>query len=129
MPVDTEINFKAWEYSRTQLMALLLGIMIDLNIIDQPEKFEGHPAVLFIEEVASSYSDNPYHSFLHCVDVTYFLYWTLKDLIERGVVWLNTLDIAALIISAIAHDSLHPGSNNNFQVTHSSSLLPGKSKQ
>eukprot|EP00842_Homolaphlyctis_polyrhiza_P000172 jgi/Hompol1/1155/HPOL_001331-RA len=73
----------------------------------------------FTSEVAEHYFDNPYHSFYHAIDMTYMTYYLLHDMGIREQLDLTSADVAALLLAAIAHDVLHPGTNNLFQVNSS----------
>lgn len=73
--------------------------------------------------VSSNYCDTPYHSFFHAMDMTYMTYYMLIDMGLRLQLDLNALDVAALLIAALGHDVLHPGTNNLFQVKKKKLLL------
>lgn len=62
--------------------------------------------VAFIRDCASGYSaSNPYHSFVHAMDVSQFIYTMLFDM--NASYYLTKEDIAALLISSIGHDIGH----------------------
>jgi hypothetical protein len=63
-----------------------------------------------------NYFENPYHSFHHAIDVTYFAYYLMEDMSLAEQLDLTPSDKAVLLISALGHDVLHPGTNNLYQV-------------
>jgi len=66
----------------------------------------------FVQEVAAGYKPNPYHAFLHAVDVvhTVFRYLTLLKA-ER---YVSMIDQFALLVASVGHDIGHIGLNNSF---------------
>ncbi|CAE8639012.1 unnamed protein product [Polarella glacialis] len=76
--------------------------------------------VRWIATIASMYLDNPYHSWRHAYDVFQFSYFALSE--GAGSRFFNYHDMLALMISAIAHDVGHTGTNNSFLVQTRSPL-------
>lgn len=70
----------------------------------------------FIDDVRSGYLDNPYHCFYHAIDVAFVVFYILETLGVQRQLGLSKVDTAALLIAALAHDILHPGLNNLYQV-------------
>ncbi|RKP02065.1 hypothetical protein CXG81DRAFT_3602, partial [Caulochytrium protostelioides] len=70
----------------------------------------------FNQAVDRGYHDNPYHNFLHGVDVTYFLFHFLEEAEGAHGTCFDSRELAALLIAALAHDIGHPGKNNLFQI-------------
>ena len=74
----------------------------------------------FVSDVATHYSDNPFHCFKHAFMVTHTAWLFLRhDNVRR---LLEDLDCLALLLSAICHDLEHPGTTNAFQVNTCSAL-------
>jgi class 3 adenylate cyclase len=74
----------------------------------------------FVSDVATHYSDNPFHCFKHAFMVTHTAWLFLRhDHVRR---LLEDLDCLALLLSAICHDVEHPGTTNAFQVNTCSPL-------
>jgi len=72
-------------------------------------------------DVRESYvKQNPYHNFKHAFDVTQTLYVMLTTF--GAATYLTPLEILSLLVSAICHDSEHPGFNNAFLINTDSSL-------
>lgn len=109
------MDFKVWEWSTPQLYGLVLGMFVKTGVVTDPQTLSS--LLLFIIDVANGYKDNPYHSFLHAVDVTYIVHWILDDLGLREELAFTTIEIVALLVAALTHDVLHPGMNNLFHVS------------
>jgi hypothetical protein len=74
----------------------------------------------FIKVLEENYLDNPYHNYVHCVDVCHACYLYLTK--YKAGELLQLADILALLISALCHDINHPGLNNSFHVKQQSEL-------
>jgi hypothetical protein len=72
----------------------------------------------FATTIQKNYFDNPYHSFYHAIDVTYIVYYLMEDMSLADQLDLTFSDKAILLISALGHDVLHPGTNNLYQVLY-----------
>ncbi|KAI9280510.1 hypothetical protein BY458DRAFT_430667 [Sporodiniella umbellata] len=99
-------------------------LLPDMQPIDQEQLYE------FIIDLSSLYhDDNPYHNFSHAVDVLQCIYYFLCQIgllsfadpsTKRSTTTaeeeriLKSMDIFALLIAAIGHDTGHPGVNNTF---------------
>ncbi|CEG68209.1 hypothetical protein RMATCC62417_04519 [Rhizopus microsporus] len=92
----------------------------------------------FVIDLSNLYhDDNPYHNFSHAVDVLQCIYYFLchigllsfadptiqpnKPQCDKGCI-LRPIDIFALLIAAIGHDTGHPGVNNAFLINTSAPL-------
>eukprot|EP01041_Mallomonas_annulata_P009505 gene9505-19745_t len=69
---------------------------------------------LFLSILHEKYNANPYHNFLHAVDVCHGCYriLTITNLYQI----LPPLEILSLLIAALGHDIGHPAVNNAFLV-------------
>ncbi|KAG0748603.1 hypothetical protein G6F57_004231 [Rhizopus arrhizus] len=92
----------------------------------------------FVIDLSNLYhDDNPYHNFFHAVDVLQCIYYFLcqinllpfadhstikKPKDDKRHCILRSIDIFALLIAAIGHDTGHPGVNNAFLISTSSPL-------
>ncbi|KAJ1988602.1 hypothetical protein GGI26_002444 [Coemansia sp. RSA 1358] len=106
------LDFDPWSYSRAEKHGILLSIFKHLNMLAVLE-LPPSDVLDFCLDIESLYSDVPYHSFNHAVDVVVKLYYVLNDL--QASAYLASYDIASLIISGLCHDAGHPGLNNLFQ--------------
>ncbi|ETO18762.1 hypothetical protein RFI_18494 [Reticulomyxa filosa] len=73
----------------------------------------------FFVEITGQYKDNPYHNYIHGVDVLANCNYFMRAHVFDG---LNCLDILACLLSAACHDVGHPGNNNAFEVAVESEL-------
>ncbi|KAI8819856.1 uncharacterized protein EV422DRAFT_487941, partial [Fimicolochytrium jonesii] len=108
------IDFAVWNWSKPQLYGICLGMFVRNGLI--PSSTALARLLDFIVDMAAGYFDNAYHSFLHAVDVTYMVYWSLVDLELAEKLQFSTVDFVAILIAALAHDVLHPGFNNLYQI-------------
>jgi YesN/AraC family two-component response regulator len=74
----------------------------------------------FLKKIEEMYHENPYHNFLHSMDVTQFSYACLKT--KQLSEYFAPIDKLILMFSAICHDLDHPGLNNNYQINSKSRL-------
>src|SRR5689334_8057252 len=70
----------------------------------------------FSVDISNNYFNNPYHSFYHAIDVSYMVYYLIEDLNMGEQLDLTLSEKAGILISALGHDVLHPGTNNIYQV-------------
>ncbi|KAI9026195.1 hypothetical protein DFJ74DRAFT_704690 [Hyaloraphidium curvatum] len=109
---DRGLDFDAFKHSFAELYGIVLGMFFALGIATRAPQLE--VLLAFLRDVALDYRPNPYHSWYHAVDVTYMVFHSLT---EFGVgVYLSRAEMCALLLSAVAHDVLHPGKNNLFQI-------------
>ncbi|KAJ2868050.1 hypothetical protein GGI22_000913 [Coemansia erecta] len=106
------LGFNPWDYSRAEKHGILLAVFKNLNILAVLE-LPPSDVLDFCLDIEALYTDVPYHSFNHAIDVVVKLYYVLSDL--QASSYLASYDIACLIISGICHDAGHPGLNNLFQ--------------
>jgi hypothetical protein len=67
----------------------------------------------FLSELRRSYNDVPYHNWLHSIDVAQFCYGVVINC--KLTDFLDGIEVFALLLSAICHDTDHDGFNNTFQ--------------
>jgi calcium/calmodulin-dependent 3',5'-cyclic nucleotide phosphodiesterase len=79
------------------------------------EKFQIRPSVLraFIEQLELGYKKNPYHNFIHALDIFQTVHYLLLSL-QSG--FLDSCEIFALLVGALVHDLGHDGFNNTFHI-------------
>ncbi|KAJ1666999.1 hypothetical protein EV178_001719 [Coemansia sp. RSA 1646] len=106
------LNFNPWDYSHSEKHGILLAIFKNLNILTVLE-LSPSDMLEFCLDIETLYTEVPYHSFNHAIDVVVKLYYVLNNL--QASAYLASYDIACLIIGGICHDAGHPGLNNLFQ--------------
>ncbi|KAJ3157850.1 hypothetical protein HDU89_000229 [Geranomyces variabilis] len=114
------MDFKVWDWTKPEMYGLLLGMFVKNGLVPNSATLCG--LLNFVIDMADGYLDNPYHSFLHAVDVTYMVYYSLVDLALAAELAFTTVDFVSLLIAALAHDVLHPGVNNLFHVNAKTDL-------
>lgn len=74
----------------------------------------------FLQAIRKAYHSNPFHNFTHVWGVLHLTF----QLLERCKLYqyLTSLDILALMISAICHDVDHRGVTNQFEIASKSDL-------
>jgi hypothetical protein len=66
----------------------------------------------FMISIRSHYNDVLYHNWFHALDVVQFVYMLYKSV--HFECFLTDLEVFALFVAAICHDTGHNGLNNNF---------------
>ncbi len=108
------MDFNVFDWKREMQIGLYLGMFVKMGLVTNSlglqKLFE------FAVEISNNYFDNPYHSFYHAIDVTYVTYYLIEDMAIAEQLDFLPSDKAILLLSALGHDVLHPGSNNLYQV-------------
>ncbi|PVU89968.1 hypothetical protein BB559_004852 [Furculomyces boomerangus] len=112
-------EFDPWKFDRPERIGIILGIFKDMNVLEILE-INIDEMIDFVLLVEDSYQNVPYHSFCHAVDVFVKTYYMLNDLEMSN--YLTKYDIISLMISALCHDTGHPGLNNLYQVNARTNL-------
>ncbi|KAI9226066.1 MAG: hypothetical protein DHS80DRAFT_1254, partial [Piptocephalis tieghemiana] len=98
---------------RSEQYSLLVDLSRDLGV-QRTLQIDDSTLLGFYEACASGYPDNPYHNFVHALDVTVILHRLLREL--GAGVYLTPLDVAVTVLAAVCHDVGHPGVNNLYHV-------------
>lgn len=96
-------------------MGLYLGMFVKEDLVGDNENL--CKILAFACEIFENYLDNPYHSGLHAIDVTYSAYYILTGMGISAQIEMTDYEMAAILLAALGHDVLHPGMNNVFQVS------------
>jgi hypothetical protein len=106
-------GFDVFQYSKTELRYFFVYMMKSLNYFD---KFMISPSTFWrlLLKVEKCYNDNIYHNFYHCFDVTQYIYALISDPSISSI--FNDMDKLTLLLSALFHDTDHPGLNNNYLI-------------
>merc|ERR1712136_351034 len=101
-----------------EVMAFGIGKSFDLS---KRFKIPERSLVNWIVAAGEHYIEsNPYHNWLHAVDVFQFCFMSLTD--GGAGKFFSVQDLFALLTSTIAHDVGHPGTNNAFLVNSGAKL-------
>ncbi len=115
----TEWAFNVFEHTEDELLVLTRQMFIHLDMLTH---FNIAADVLerFLLAVKQQYKPNPYHNWMHAVDVMQatFCFLTHFD----GYKQLAHLDVLALFVAALCHDLGHPGVNNAHMILTRSDL-------
>jgi hypothetical protein len=100
-----------------ELVGIALGMFVKLGLVKLEDDTSLSILIDFLEDVRIGYLDNPYHCFHHAIDVAFVVFYMLEVMGVQRLLGLSKVDVAALLIAALAHDILHTGLNNLYQVT------------
>ena len=114
-------NFDVWKTAREDMPTVCSSIILHRALPTKFNiKFEKWCGLYRQVEYNMSTSMNPYHNFIHVVDV---MQTCASFLGEMGASFvLNDTDILALYLSAFLHDIGHPGLNNVYQINAETAL-------
>lgn len=96
------------------MIGLFLGMFVKLDIVTNSKVLQG--LFEFAVEISNNYFANPYHSFYHAIDVAYMVNYLFVEMGITDQTEMSKFEQAALLLSALGHDVLHPGTNNLYQV-------------
>lgn len=68
----------------------------------------------FLKALRNGYKPNPFHNWLHAIDVTQTLFYFL---IMGGSKFFSNLEIFAMLVSGLCHDLEHPGLTNSYLIS------------
>jgi hypothetical protein len=108
-------DFNIWKINHSDLPVLCSAIVLYHSL---PQKFnikyEKWCGLYRQVEINMSISINPYHNFLHIIDVMQTCAAFLAEMGASKI--LHDQDILSLYLSAFLHDIGHPGLNNVYQI-------------
>jgi GAF domain-containing protein len=116
-------EFDVFSYSDDELCSFAMTIIAEetglLGLLNIPiGKLQS-----LILAIRKKYCHHPFHNFKHAFSVLHFSYLILRhNKANSHADILDSLDVLALLISALAHDVAHTGRTNQFEI-NSSSLL------
>jgi hypothetical protein len=108
------MDFNVFDWKREEQIGLYLGMFVKMGLVQDSLGLQ--TLFEFAVDVSNHYYDNPYHSFHHAIDVTYITFYLIEDLSMAEQLDLFPSEKAILLLSALGHDVLHPGTNNQYQV-------------
>ena len=113
-----EWDFDVFSVPYTDLLALAYHALIMHPAISaESSKFDLKKLWRYICEIASRYHLRPFHNFRHATDVLLGTAHIMR-LVERdhAGTFKDSLMVAALLVSALVHDTDHPGVMNGYLV-------------
>jgi high affinity cGMP-specific 3',5'-cyclic phosphodiesterase 9 len=131
----THAELHTWEFdvlshSAENLVVVVVSIFEELKCIhpkgisSEEKKTRAFQGLSFVSQdvlenfivlVSSKYSSqNTYHNFYHCVDVTHATFLIISKIRKRANI--NSFESFCLLVAALAHDLDHPGVNNAFLI-------------
>jgi hypothetical protein len=108
------MDFNVFQWSKEKQMGLYLGMFVKNQTIPCSKTLQ--LLFEFAIEISDNYFQNPYHSFYHAIDVAYMTYYLMEDMTMAQQLEFTPSEKVTLLIAALGHDVLHPGTNNLFQV-------------
>jgi hypothetical protein len=113
------LQFDTLSFSADDLCHLVLQMFMEVEI-PKIGRFEEEQMKHLILDVRGTMKDNPYHNWYHVVDVTQIVFGLIMKAEMKNR--LGSIQLFALLVSAICHDLDHPGLNNPFLVLSSADL-------
>lgn len=104
---------------RADVQAVTYGFTAPYNLVGR-YKIDNARLEHWVSEIANLYNANPYHNWMHAIDVFQFLHCCLA--VGGAGEYFNFQDILAILFGAIAHDVGHTGVNNAFLINSSAKL-------
>ncbi|KAJ3320897.1 hypothetical protein HDV06_004793 [Boothiomyces sp. JEL0866] len=114
------MDFNVFDWNREDMIGLFLGMFVKLELVTNSKVLQG--LFEFSVEISNNYFPNPYHSFYHAVDVAYMVNYLFAEMGINDQTEMTKFEQAALLLAALGHDVLHPGTNNLYQVNSNSSV-------
>lgn len=105
-------NFDLTQYSRSVLCEVLVA-MFETQDLLAPFAVSHTQFEAFVHDLCDEYAFNPFHSFVHAVDVTAGAYIGVRQF--GGASRLRPISQWALFLAAAGHDVGHPGTTNAHQ--------------
>ncbi|CAG9460667.1 unnamed protein product [Pedinophyceae sp. YPF-701] len=114
-PLDvTALGTAAWDasrYTREELAWYVMAIFEAVGLLSSG-LIPHEKLWRLVQELLRRYQDVPYHGCQHAVDVTHSV--AMYILRTEAQLALTEVEVAALMLAALAHDVGHPGVNNAF---------------
>jgi hypothetical protein len=109
-----KMDFVVFDWKKEELIGIFLGMFVKIRVLKNSIALQS--LFEFAVTIADNYKENPYHSFFHAADVAYMVFYLLEDMQISELAEIPPSDIVVLLVAALGHDVLHPGTNNLFQV-------------
>ncbi|KAJ3339729.1 High affinity cAMP-specific and IBMX-insensitive 3',5'-cyclic phosphodiesterase 9A [Gonapodya sp. JEL0774] len=95
-------------FNGVDLYAIVAGIFVRLGLVNRPMKLK--LLLEFIHEISQSYLDNP----SNVAESRIKTYYILTE--YQISIYFSKLEVCAVLVAALGHDVLHPGTSNLFQI-------------
>ncbi|KAG1122402.1 hypothetical protein G6F42_011515 [Rhizopus arrhizus] len=119
LALDMSLKSNVLSLNRTDLYAHALSLFVRSNV-HKVLDLSVSQLLDFLIDVADKYTEAPYHTFYHAVDIVTILYYLCHDL--NADMYLTDLDKSILMVAALCHDIGHPGFTNCFQINTKTEL-------
>ncbi|GAN05409.1 high affinity cGMP-specific 3',5'-cyclic phosphodiesterase 9A-like isoform X2 [Mucor ambiguus] len=119
LTLDMSLKLNVLSLNRTDLYAHALSLFVRSNV-HKVLDLSVSQLLDFLIDVADKYTEAPYHTFYHAVDIVTILYYLCHDL--NADMYLTDLDKSILLVAALCHDIGHPGFTNSFQINTKTEL-------
>ncbi|KAG2199600.1 hypothetical protein INT46_002441 [Mucor plumbeus] len=113
LTLEISLRLNVLSNNRTDLYAHILSLFVRSNV-HKVLNLTLSQLLDFLVDVADKYTEAPYHTFYHAVDIVTVLYYLCHDL--NADMYLTDLDKSILMVAALCHDIGHPGFTNSFQI-------------
>lgn len=98
----TAIDFQVWSYTVEDLFRFLIVIFEDEFDILSAYEIPEDVFYRFLKAIRENYFTNPYHNFMHAIDMLQTLVLFMKRI--KATSFLSKLEIFAYLIAALCHD-------------------------
>mmetsp|Transcript_50230 Transcript_50230/g.113149 ORF Transcript_50230/g.113149 Transcript_50230/m.113149 type:complete len:1052 (-) Transcript_50230:26-3181(-) len=109
-----ELNMLKFSLEKQTLIILHMFFDSDLGRLSVRRCTELDTFMRFHRAVKGGYMDLPYHNYAHACDVSHTVYRLLWE--TQALEWTSTVEMHALLVSALCHDLGHTGRTNPFIV-------------
>jgi high affinity cGMP-specific 3',5'-cyclic phosphodiesterase 9 len=93
-------------YTQDELFTLFIYMMDKLGVTEHFDIPRSN-LINFCRSIAKNYRKNPYHNFQHAFDVAQMCFKLVYK--TKAMEFLTPSDLLVLILSALCHDTDHPG--------------------
>tara|TARA_R110002167_G_scaffold274700_1_gene480775 strand:- start:57 stop:1094 length:1038 start_codon:yes stop_codon:yes gene_type:complete len=117
--LDEVFMFNAMEIPEERQVNFLGDLVEELGLLKVFTKLTKEMISEFSHRVRDHYFQNPFHSWIHALDVTEMVFQTLMSGARE---YLEPIQQLGLLLAAICHDLGHPGKSNQYLIKHSKAI-------
>jgi CheY-like chemotaxis protein/HPt (histidine-containing phosphotransfer) domain-containing protein len=118
IPDLNNFQFDIFAYPVDEMMVNVAYMFQELGLTTE-YNIDNTKLLNFLKSIKTQYHKNHYHSFIHALDVTQFVFSGLC--LEKANI-LSPIERLAMMVSGLCHDVDHPGLNNNYLINAKTSL-------